>query len=361
VTPADTLTVGPFPLADRGFLVLFVFIALVTAIALGFSVASLVLRGRNNRVARQWAALEDRWDPVMLDVLAGAAEPASLHALVRRPQHGRFIDYLLRYGRRIRGPERAVLSALAGPYLYAVSGDLGHRSVERRARAVQSVGELGAGTYRAELLAALDDAAPLVVMIAAVALSREYHAGDVHRVIGSVTRLDLLTNRLLVSMLQRLGPEAAWAFREVLRDRARPAKLRTVAAKVLAALNDQDAGPIAVSVLEDTDDVDLRVGSLQILQRIGSAEHLAVARRLADDPVAAVRGAAMRILSQAGEEQDLDRLVRALEDPVAWVAIHAAEGLRRSGRPQLLERLREAEQRRSSIVVREILFRDGAA
>jgi HEAT repeat protein len=359
VTLADAPGGLAVPLADRGFLLLFAFIALVTLFALGFVAASLLLRVRNNRVARQWSALEARWDPVMLDILAGAAPPARLHGLVRPGEHAWFVDYLLRYGRRIRGPERALLSRLAGPYLYAVSGDLAHRSVERRARAAQSVGELGAGAYRAELLGALDDRAPLVVMIAAVSLSREYRPEDVRRVVNSVARLTLLTNRLLVSMLERLGPDAAWAFREVLADRGRPAKLRTVAAKVLAAFNDQPAGPIAVAVLADTDDLDLRVAALQILQRIGSAEHLPVARRLAADPAPAVRGAAVRILSRVGEPEDLQRLVDALEDPVAWVAIRAAEGLRQAGRPDLLERLAAARHRRSSIVAGEMLFRGG--
>jgi hypothetical protein len=192
-----------------------------------------------------------------------------------------------------------------------------------------------------------------------VSLSREYRPEDVRRVVNSVARLTLLTNRLLVSMLERLGPDAAWAFREVLADRGRPAKLRTVAAKVLAAFNDQPAGPIAVAVLADTDDLDLRVAALQILQRIGSAEHLPVARRLAADPAPAVRGAAVRILSRVGEPEDLQRLVDALEDPVAWVAIRAAEGLRQAGRPDLLERLAAARHRRSSIVAGEMLFRGG--
>jgi len=360
VTPG-TVGGAAVPLTDRGFVLLFAFIALVTLCALGFVIASLVLRHRNNRVARRWAAREARWDPVMLDVLAGAVAPERLHPLVRPEEHVWFVEYLLRYSRRIRGPERRLLSVLAGPYLYAVSGDLGHRSVERRARAAQSVGELGAGAYRGELLTALDDPAPLVAMIAAVALSREYRAEDVHRLIDSVARLDLLTNRLLVSLLQRLGPESAWAFREVLADRGRPAKLRTVAAKVLSAFNDQAAGAIALSAIEEAEDLDLRVAILQILQRIGGAEHLPVARRLATDAAPAVRGAAIRILSRAGEEEDLDRLVRALEDPVAWVAIHAVDGLRRSGRPDLLERVARAQQRRASLVAGELRGREAGA
>jgi hypothetical protein len=361
VIQAEALATPAVPLGDRAFLLLAASIGLVTLCAAGFVVASLVMRGRNNRIARQGAALQARWDPVMLEVLAGAAGLSALHAIVRPGEHTWFVEYLLRYGRRIRGPERALLSDLALPYLYSVSGDLGHPSVERRARATQSVGELGSRAYRGELLAALDDPAPLVVMIAAVALSREYRSEDVHRVIGSVGRMGLLTNRLLASMLQRLGPASAWAFREVLADRGRPVKLRTVAAKVLAAFNDQESGAIAVSAVADTDDLDLRVAILEILARIGSVEHLAVVRRLTDDPEPAVRGAAIRILSRAGDEGDLDRLVRALDDPVAWVAIHAAEGLRRSGRPELLARLAAAPRWRSSAIVDEMLLRDPGA
>ena len=207
-------------------------------------------------------------------------------------------------------------------------------------------------------MTALEDPAPIVVVIAAVALSREYRADDVRQVIKSVNRLELLTNRLLVSVLRRLGSESAWAFREVLGDSTQSAKLRTVAAKVLAHFNDQESGPFAVEAVDQTDDLDLRVAALQILERIGVAEHLPVVRRLAQDPAPAVRGAAIRILARVGEEQDLQRLVTALDDPVSWVAIHAAEGLRQSGRTDLLEQVAAAHRRRSSIIVSEVLFRD---
>ena len=356
--PAEPLAGSTLPLGDRGFLILLLFIAVVTLCAVGFVAASLLLRSRNNAIARSWAAFEARCDPVMLDVLAGVAPPSALHALLRPREGRRFVEYLMRYGRRIRGKEREVLMDLAAPYLHHLSGDLRHPSVERRARATQSVGELGATAYRAELLDALDDPAPLVCMVAAVALSRQYREQDVLRVVRSTSRLMLLTNRLLVSMLQRLGPEAAWAFRDVLADPAQPPKLRTVAAKVLAGFNDQEAGDIAVRVIDTTNDTDLRVALLQILQRIGSADHLSIARRLVADPVAAVRGAAIRMIGLAGGEDDVGLLVAALEDPVSWVAIHAAEGLRRSGRQDLLEEVARARRRRSSILVSEMLFRD---
>lgn len=348
------------PLGDRGFAVLLAFIGIVSLCAAAFVVASLLLRGRNNAIARSWAAFEARCDPVMLDVLAGVAPLDAVRAVLTPRDDRQFVEYLLRYGRRIRGRERVLLRDLAAPYLYAVSGDLRSRSVERRARAAQAIGDLGPATYRAELLEALDDRAPLVSMVAAVALSREYRPEDVLRVIRSTSRLMLLTTRLLVSMLQRLGPEAAWAFREVLADVTQPPKLRAVAAKVLAGFNDQAAGDIAAREVQATTDTDLRVALLQILERVGSSEHLGVARRLATDPDAAVRGAAVRMLGSVGGEADLPVLQAALEDPVAWVAIHAAEGLRRSGRSDLLEAMVQARGRRSSIVVSEVLFRDGA-
>lgn len=346
------------PLDDRAFAILLVFLGIVALGALGFIVGSFYLRARNNAIARTWAAFEARCDPVMLDVLAGAAPPEALRAVVAPRDDRRFVEYLLRYGRRIRGQERDLLGEIAAPHLYAVSGDLRSRSVERRARATQAVGELGPRAYRAELLDALGDRAPLVCMVAAVALSREYRAEDVLRVIRSTSRLTLLTTRLLVSMLQRLGPQASWAFRDVLADRSQPPKLRTVAAKVLAAFNDQAAGDIAWREVQATDDTDLRVALLQLLQRVGSAEHLDVVRGLARNPDAAVRGAAVRMIGAVGGEGDLPLLQGALEDPVSWVAIHAAEALRRSGRGDLLEAAAATKGRRSSILMSEVLFRD---
>lgn len=352
---SDTLAFAWSPVGDEAFRILLVSIVLITACALSFVVASVLLRVRNNRIARRWAELVDRWDPVMLEILSGDAPLDALHVLVGPDERREFVEYLMRYARRIRGAERVLIIGLAGPFLYTVSGDLTHHNVERRARAAQMLGELGPHRYRGDLLKALDDPAPLVVMIAAVALSRHHRAPDTPRLIQSVSRLALLTNRLLVSMLQQLGPESAWAFRQTLADPGQRPKLRAVAARVLAHFNDQEATTIAAIVAEEAEDVDVRVAALTILEHVGTAEHLPLARRLVQDPVAAVRGSAVRILSMQGEERDVPLLVDALEDPVTWVAIHAAEGLRKAGRG-VLEAVAEVRGRRSAMVAREMLF-----
>jgi HEAT repeat protein len=359
VIGSDSLALVTSPVGDQAFRIVLISIGIITLCALGFVAASVVLRAKNNRIARQWAKLEARWDPVMLDVLSGAAPIDAVEGLVGLEDGRRFVEYLMRYARRIRGAERVLITGLAGPHLYLVSGDLVNGNVERRARAAQMLGELGPVRYRTDLFAALDDPAPLVVMIAAVALSRHYRAADVLRLIESVNRLSLLTNRMLVSMFQRLGPQSSWAFRQTLADRTQSPKLRAVAAKVLAQFNDADATDIAAAVVEEAEDVDLRVAALQVLERVGPAEHLPLVRRLVNDPVAAVRGSAIKILGKLGGEADIPILVDALEDPVSWVAIHAAEGLRRAGRG-VLEAVAEVRQRRSSMVAREMLFQDDA-
>jgi hypothetical protein len=357
VISSDTLALVTSPVGDQAFGILLLSIGLLLLCAVGFVGASVLLRIKNNRLARQWARLEARWDPVMLDVLSGAAPVDALETLVPREDSGRFVEYLMRYARRIRGAERVLITGLAGPHLYTVSGDLANGNVERRARAAQMLGELGPVRYRSELLAALDDPAPLVVMIAAKELSREYRADDAPRLIESMSRLSLLTSRLLVAMLHQLGPQSAWAFRRTLSDPTQPPKLRAVAAKVLAGFNDQASADIAAKVVDQTDDLDLRVAALQVIERVGTADHLPLARRLIKDPEPAVRGSAVKILGTQGDEADVPLLVDALEDPVSWVAIHAAEGLRRGGRA-VLEAVAEVRRRRSSVVAREMLFQE---
>ena len=357
MTSSDTLALVTSPVGDQAFGVLLLSIGILLLCTCGFIGASVLLRVRNNRIDRQWARLAARWDPVMLDVLSGAAPVDALEALVPREDSRRFVEYLMRYARRIRGAERVLITGLAGPHLYVVSGDLANGNVERRAQAAHMLGELGPIRYRSELLTALDDPAPVVVMIAAKALSRDYRADDAPRLIESVSRLSLLTSRMLVAMLHQLGPQAAWAFRQTLADPRQPAKPRAVAAKVLAGFNDQASADIAAAVLDQTNDVDLRVAALQVIERVGTADHLPLARRLTKDPEPAVRGSAIKILGTQGNEADVPLLVDALEDPVSWVAIHAAEGLRRRGRA-VLEAVAEVRRRRSSVVAREMLFQE---
>jgi hypothetical protein len=349
----------PIPFSDRIFWLLSLSIIVVVLCAIGMITAALLLRRRNNRTARQWAAREAVWDPVILEVLEEARPVEDLTRLVRPADRRYFVTYLLRYVRTVRGSGQELVRELARPYLPLVAAELRHRQPERRALAVQTLGELGPHEYRPRIAEALDDSAPLVTVIAAGALARDYSPDDVRHLLARVGQLELWTVRFLVSLLYRMGPESAWAFREVLGDAARPARVRTIAGHVLALFNDLPSGDIAARALETADDVDLQVAALRVLERVGTAEHLVVVRRLARSPEAAVRGSAVRTLAAVGGEAELGIIRAALDDESHWVAIRAVRALRELGRTDLLRSLVEAGHRWSTAV--QEVFLPGSA
>jgi hypothetical protein len=340
----------PLPFGDRIFWLLSLSIVLVVLCAVGMIVTALALRWRNNRTARQWAMREAVWDPVSLDVLEGARPPEDLTRLVRQSDRRHFVTYLLRYVRTVRGGGRAMVQRLARPHLPLVAAELAHRQAERRALAVQTLGELGPHEYRDRIAGALDDAAPLVMVIAAGAIARDYSPEDVRHLLDRVGQLELWTVRFLVSMLQRMGPQSAWAFREVLGDPLRPNRVRAIAGHVLAQFNDLPSGDLAARVLETAHDPDLQVAALRVLEHVGTAEHLPVVRGLARDPEPAVRGNAVRVLAAVGGEAEVPTIRAALDDDSHWVAIHAVGALKRLGRADLLRSLVETGHRWSTAV-----------
>lgn len=352
---------APLPLlfGDEIFWLLSLSIVAVVVSAVALIVAAVILRVRNNRVARRWAALEAVWDPVMLAVLAGDRPLDDLSRLVAPAEARQFVTYLVRYARRVRGRDRIVMQRLAAPHLPLALDELRDRRAERRAAAVQVLGELGAARYRDELVAALDDPAPLVVVIAAGALAREYVPDHARVLLDRIARLELWTVRFLVSMLQRMGPDASWVFREALADATRPPRLRTIAANVLAVFNDLAAGDVAVRALDDAADTDLRAALVRLIERVGTAEHVAVLRRLTADPVPAVRGAAVRALAAVGGESEAGVIRRAVDDDSHWVAIHAVRALQRLGQTDVLTALVARGHRRAS-AIHEVLAPEAA-
>jgi hypothetical protein len=340
----------PLPYGDRVFWLLSLSIVIVALCAVGMITTALMLRRRNNRTARQWAAREAVWDPVILDVLEGARPLEDLSRLVRQHDRRYFVTYLLRYVRMVRGGGHDIVQQLARPHLTLVAAELRHRQPERRALAVQILGELGPHEYRDRIAGALDDSAPLVTVIAAGAIARDYSPRDVRHLLERVGQLELWTVRFLVSMMQRMGPESAWAFREVLADPTRSNRVRTIAGHVLALFNDLPSGDLAAEVLETSHDADLQVAALRVLEHVGAAEHLPVVRRLARDPEPAVRGHAVRVLAEVGGEAELVTIRAALEDESHWVAIHAVAALKRLGHADLLRSLVEKGHRWSTAV-----------
>ncbi|MBI2191095.1 MAG: HEAT repeat domain-containing protein [Planctomycetes bacterium] len=346
-----------FPMHERVMLLLVLGIALLLAFSAFFAVSTVVLRIRNDLKRKRWAKREARWQPILLDVLAGEREPDALWACVGAGDHLYFIDYLMRYARRLRGEERMVLSRLAGPYLKDVAKRLRRGDVEQRARAAETLGTLDLQTYAAEVVGALKDPSPLVAMVAARALARREHPQFVVAVLDQLHRFDNWSTSFLASMLAAVGPDASPHLRGMLPDRGVPVRVRVVAAETLARLHDVGAADGAARLLAEEGDRDLLAAALRLLGQVGRPVHVPPVRVLCASPDFVVRSCAVEILGQLGTPEDASLLGAAMDDPSLWVARHAARALQKIGGDGALEALAASNHPRAALA-REVLAQD---
>lgn len=343
------MTSAPFTL-----LLLAAAVAVLTALTLVFAAVALLLRWRNIRKERRWHGLEQRWQGLLLDVLAGDADAEALHGVVLPREAPYFVGFLLRFARRLRGVEHDTAAAIAQPYLGRIARQLRLRSAERRARAVQTLSILGAEAYGAVVRRALDDPSPLVAMVAARALARGGDPAHAAAILAHLERFDAWSPRYLASMLAGMGRDVATPLCDTLADPARPAWARAVAADALTMLHDLPAADIAAAVLGATDDRELLAACLRLLAALGRPGHVPRIRPRAASPDALVRAMATRALAALGDETVRARLREALDDPSPWVAFEAAEGLAASGGMEVLRALAASDHPRA-VLARQVL------
>jgi HEAT repeat protein len=312
------------------------------------------LRLHNLRRARQRADLEAQWEPIILEVLAGGAPDAKLHALVKPEDEGYFVSFLMRYSTRLKGDEREAVLDLSREYLPAVALQLKRRSPERRARAVQTLGELDAHGYTDDLMSALSDPSPLVAITAARALARQRNPDLAQGLVASFGAVELWHKRFLSSMLASMGPKSGAILRDALGDPNRPTHTRVLAAETLVQLNDLAAADSATAVIQTETDTDLLVAALRLIQRVGGEEQREPVKGLLQAPDPAVRANAVRALACVGTQSDVDLVRSAVEDESNWVVMHAVWGLKALGRLDVLRELVSSNHHRAA-AAREML------
>ena len=310
--------------------------ATFTLFAVGAALFAVLLRQLHARQLARRAAVEATWGPALLEVLTGDLAPESLTGRLTREETPYFVEFLGRFVRRLAGPERQRLLQLAVPLLPTVRRSLRARSPERRARAIDTLGVLSLPEDNAEIRAALEDPSPLVAMVAARALTRTGGAEHAEALMRHLHRFQEWRPAFLSAMLAAAGTGMAPALLATLRDRAAPARVRTVAADALARLNTAEGGDLAAGLLAGERDPELRAALLRLIARVGQADHLAAVRAELEAPEEGVRLAAVRALAALGGPEDVARLVAAVQDRSRWVAEQAARGLAAgSGREEL--------------------------
>jgi HEAT repeat protein len=230
-----------------------------------------------------------------------------------------------------------VLQGLALPYLPRVAESIRGRDAERRAQAVETLGELGMPDYEEAVVAALDDESPLVAMVAARRLfspGRSVHFGAVF---DRLSRFSLWSPRFLAAMFAAGGPEAAPMLRDVLEEPARTDMERVAALDALRVLHDSLSAPAAIGLLEGPVSRQLRLSALRFLEVVGQKHHAAAVRPFLTDEDSGVRRVAAGAIGALGDLSDADSLVQLLQDASPWVRVGAAEALLALGaRDQLL-------------------------
>jgi HEAT repeat protein len=301
---------------------------------------ALTLRLRNDRIEGRRRALTAAWEPLMLDVLAGAAGEEALLSTVEPGDEEVFIVFLLGYARRLQGEERATVSRLARRYLPAVAEASDRGSAEQRGHAVQVLAELGLPRYATVVAAALDDPSPVVAMIAARGLFRRGYEKYFPVVLAYLPRFTLWSRSFLSSLLARGGPGTAPYLRATLSDPSLAPLVRAVAADALRLINDIESTAIAASIVASGErDRELLAASIRLLRHLGHRDHVALLRPLvtAADPV--IRAAAVSALGSIGGQAEVPLLQDVLDDVAYWVSLAAARGLMELGAVETLQGL----------------------
>lgn len=335
---------------DRLYIIFAIVIGILLVAVFVFAIYTIHLRLRNVRRAEQWARMEAAWEPLLLDFLTEERSQDEVLGEIPREESLHFVDYLQRFAERLQGKEMAMVKQLAVPYLASIAERTKGGDTPRRARAVRTIGALGLQHYPEALIDALDDESPLVAMIAARALADKEFPEYAQPVLDRLHRFDTWSQSYLVSMLASVGHTMAPALRELLADPARTYRARTVAADVLRALNDLEAGDIAAQLLESESDRDLLAAALRLLQHVGRPEHLAAIRKLATSTDYVIRAQALKALGLLGGEEDLPLFSAGLEHESSWVAMNAAQGLMTACGKHILYAILESGHPRTDLV-----------
>lgn len=318
-----------------GLLLLLLLIAALIRTALSYRVA-------NNRTRTQWLRREAAWEPAVLSVLGGGLADAELHALVGSPDRLYFVDYLLRFARRLQGDERATVERLAAPYLPAIAARLDQRDEEFRARAINTLSSLGLSDYGPVVVAALDDRSDLVAMVAARSLARPGVPEYAEEVLRRLGRFRQWRPSFLASMLAQIGLDVAPVLRRTLTDAAVEPGVRAIAAEALRELHDPEAADPAAEVLRTSEDRELVAAALGILMEVGQREHLDQVRPLVGSKEPILRARAYAIVARLGGVDDVALIRKAFQDDSPWVVIRVVDTLRAAGAREVLAQLGEA-------------------
>jgi HEAT repeat protein len=334
-------------------------VAALLGLAVLFALSTVVLRYRNAVRARELTALEERWEPLIVEFSAGSIAASDVWDAVAPDKRTHFVRVVMRYAGRIRGSARERLDDLVQPYLDDFAKLLNKSGMEDEALVIRVIGYSGLDRYEKEVVAALDNSSPLVSMVAARTLAQSGGARYAPDILNRLDRYHSWSPSYLAALLASMGADAAPALRGLFADKSELTWKRAVAADALRWLHDPAAKDVAARVLEEAVDRNLTSQSLRLFANLGGPGDGAAVVPLLDSKDFAVRASAVRAVGQLRLRETAPRLEQALrEDESRWVALHAARALGELGELRVLQTLADSDHLKARLA-RQVLMEQG--
>jgi HEAT repeat protein len=198
----------------------------------------------------------------------------------------------------------------------------------RRLRAAVALAEIGDEASAETLMSHLDDREPEIRIQCARGLARIQWTPAIDRI---VSRFSVEIPRVRVRLSDTLvdfGTKATWPLLAYVRINHRfeqdgPA----LALRTLARIQDTDATPQLLEILEATEDLEISIAAVEALGELASPEALPVLRELLESPRWELRAKSATALGQVGDQTSSPLLRRSMRDLNWWVRRSSAAAL----------------------------------
>ncbi|NQV30632.1 MAG: HEAT repeat domain-containing protein [Candidatus Marinimicrobia bacterium] len=339
---------GKLPRLEFALQILILTIVFLFVLTVMIGIGVVLLRMKNNVIAKRYSRLERSWEGQIMESLSGD-DAEILPIKVRKADSLFFVQYLYRFASRLRGQELQIIKNLAMPHLAMVAGKLQSGYPELRARNINILATLGFPEYIDPIIEALKEDAPIVKMAAARILADSNYPEHIELIMPVLSSFDGWSMNFLASMLAGMGSEVAYRLREELLNHDAAIRVRIASAEALRRIGDLVAPDVAVQVLELGEDPELSASCLKILRDMGTPRHRPLLLGLVSSPVEVIRIHAMSALGSVGTTQDSYILRQGLDDPSAWVALQAARSMGQLNLTELLENIASSDHPRAAI------------
>ena len=285
--------------------------------------AILSLRFGNLARARRLARLQSEWREVLAAGMAG--ERLTLDVAPR--DRWDFLKLWCALHDSVRGEARDALK-ITGRHLGLpvwAEALAGRRQLRDRLVGLTALGRLGAVQSTAWVEPHMDDADPVISIIAAQAYVRLVPARALPRLLESAARRSDWPAARIVEILRDAGSvNVAGPLLGALRNARGEERRRLI--PFLTVLDAAQSADILRQLCADPDDPECVAGALKLMR---SPDSLELVRQAAGHPQWFVRVQACRAFGRFGTRDDLKVLTRLLGDRHWWVRYRAAEALTR--------------------------------